>query len=197
MYAVNNLCRTIHVPSIMGVTKGGWGCNPPSSFWVLSVKLRCRRKKMRKGGGKNEKERKENKTRKGKERKERIRNNKQKEKNSKRRKGKQKKGGGLKRGYRGGDKSLGEEGGINIERGFLGGVVEGARKIRIDVLLCWHSCSMIVYIYQCRSLKSLRCIMSFGRQIFPPTNCEFLSAVTTSRETKTIIFVFSRSLTFL
>ena len=42
--------------------------------------------------------------------------------------------------------------------------------------------------YQCRSLKSVRCILSVGRQDFSLRTVTFSSAVTTSRVTTTCMF---------
>ena len=83
----------------------------------------------------------------------------------------------------GGGKSLREEGGSKRERGMLGGVTTPRRQERYVAIdnyvavsgpLCRYSCSDP--LYQCRSLKSVRCIITVGQQIlFSPTNCDFLS----------------------
>ena len=55
--------------------------------------------------------------------------------------------------------------------------VEGAKKISIhDYVavsspLCRYSCLLSSCKKKSRSLKSARCIMSVGRQLFSPTNC--------------------------
>ena len=72
----------------------------------------------------------------------------------------------------------------------------GARKTRVNMLLCRVSCVGILARSSCTLSMQ---IMSVGRQVFFPTNCDFLSAVTTSRVTTTTILVglYSRSFTFL
>ena len=94
--------------------------------------------------------------------------------------------------------------GVKERRGLLGGVVSSREQERQGKICCCVGSALSVFLldprvlYRCRSLKSVRCILSVDRQYTSiPTNCDFLSAVTTSRVTTTTILVFSRSFTFL
>ena len=84
-----------------------------------------------------------------------------------------------------------------MESSGRGSKKDTGKYVAVSGQLCRYSCSILVYLYQCRSLKLVRCILSVGRQVFFPTNCDFLSAMKTSRVTTTTILVFSRSFTFL